>query len=359
VLNIANSETLPGALKKMKIGSVSHLVFILGLIALLCGCGGSTLPPAPAVTDVFVAGFVENNNGSESAIYWKNGAATILPDLGHSSEAHAIAVSGNDVYVAGIEGNGTQDLAVYWKNGAPVVLTDGAKRGFANAIFVTGNDVYVAGGENGIAEYWKNGAPVALTDGIFNAQANSITVSGADVYVAGFQNKTTVIDPLNLLTVQVAKYWKNGVPVELTTGLEPANAFSIFVSGPDVYVAGFENHTLPGGGVAKYWKNGLAMELSGQNTFASSIVVSGTNVFVAGNDERTGEFAETWINGTPHPLNSAGNTSNANQLAISGTDVYVAGGEGPTAKYWKNGTPVALTDGKNFATAMSIAVVGH
>ncbi len=276
-----------------------------------------------------------------------------------------LAVVGSDVYVAGTEGTGTQDLAVYWKNGIPVVLTNGTKRGLANSIFVSGSDVYVAGNEDSIAEYWKNGVPVALTDGIFGAQANAITVSGTDVYVAGYQNKTTVLDPTHTLTVQVAKYWKNGVPVELTTGLEPAMAFSISVSGTDVYVAGWENRTLTGGSIAKYWKNGAAVELTTQpNTWASSIVASGTNVYVAANITEGGStieliFPRSWQNGTLQSLNTGNDNVVANQLADFGTDVYVAGDQGITAMVWKNGVSTALSDGVNFAQATSIAVVSH
>ena len=45
------------------------------------------------------------------------------------SVANAIAVYGNDVYVAGNRG---VDLALYWKNGRPEILG----RGRANAIVV-------------------------------------------------------------------------------------------------------------------------------------------------------------------------------------------------------------------------------
>ena len=350
----------------MKIKYSAYSLFLTAVLGCLTACGGSTKPQTvtTAAADVFVAGLVDENNVS-TAVYWQNGVPTRLPDLGHGAEAYSIAVVGSDVYVAGTEGSsGSQDLAVYWKNGIPVVLTDGTKRGLASSIFVSGSDVYVAGNEDRIAEYWKNGVPVALTDDISGAQANAITVSGTDVYVAGYQDKTTILDPTHTLTVQVAKYWKNGVPVELTTGLEPAIAFSISVSGTDVYVAGWENRTLTGGGIAKYWKNGAAVELTTQpNTWASSIVASGANVYVAANITQGGStlnnLAETWQNGTIQSLNTGNDNVAANQLAVFGTDVYVVGTAGINAVVWKNGVSTPLTDGSNFAMANSIAVVSH
>lgn len=98
-----------------------------------------------------------------------------------------------------------------------------------------------------------------LTDGSTGAEANSIAVSGTDVYVAGTQWDGNSIQYSDGYTVYhhnpIAKYWKNGKPVNLTDGSKWAEARSIVVSGTDVYVAGFE------GSIAKYWKNGSPSSL--------------------------------------------------------------------------------------------------
>ena len=67
------------------------------------------------------------------------------------------------------------------------------KTGFSNgkSIYVSdGGDVYVAGhesSENGdVAKLWKNGIPILLSDGSNNAYALSVNGSDTDVYVVGY-----------------------------------------------------------------------------------------------------------------------------------------------------------------------------
>ena len=85
-------------------------------------------------------------------------------------------------------------------------------------------DVYVAGVENNgvfdVAKYWKNGIPVDLSDGSSQASANSIVVSGSDVYVAGWVRNSST-------QKAVAVYWKNGIAVNLTDGSHDTYATSI------------------------------------------------------------------------------------------------------------------------------------
>ena len=267
---------------------VAFLALVSLFLISTLACGGGPSKAQPLTTHAYVAGFEENDAGLEIATYWNDGNKSALGAGTYGSIATAIAVSGADVYVAGVEGNGTNDVAKYWKNGVPVALTDGTQRGFANSIAVSGSDVYVAGGEqslgSAVAKYWKNGAPVVLPDLGQGALAQSIFVSGPDVYVAGWQNKTTQIDPTHSVSAAVATYWKNGVPTELTNGTTLSIAYSIFVAGPDVYVAGLACQTLTAGcALATYWKNGIQVELTNAtDTTASSIFISGTHIYVSG-----------------------------------------------------------------------------
>ena len=60
-----------------------------------------------------------------------------LTDGSKQAEAKSIAVSGNDVYVAGYEDKGYYDfVAKYWKNGTPVILGDVSKYSEASSIFL-------------------------------------------------------------------------------------------------------------------------------------------------------------------------------------------------------------------------------
>ena len=210
------------------------------------------------------------------AKYWKNGGNPITLTSSSCAEAMSIAVSGTDVYVAGLESNGSNILvAKYWKNGVAVNLTDGTQTAQANSIAVVGSDVYVAGleADNGVsvAKYWKNGNPISLTDGTKHAFAYSIAVVGSDVYVLGSEEKSsgTYID----------KYWKNGtvVPLTIPVGNVVAEAFDITVSGSDVYVAGYilSGYTASGGytvSKAVYWKNGTPVTLGNGAAYGVAVV---------------------------------------------------------------------------------------
>jgi hypothetical protein len=180
---------------------VPTLVASLGLLTsalMTTGCGSSSSSQrltSNTVTDVYVAGWQNTSAAGNDfvATYWKNGNAVLLSQL--PSTANSIAVSGNDVYVAGSVEGSQHGIAVYWKNGTQIDLTDGSSEASANSIFVQGTDVYVTGnvlGSNSsAATYWKNGVPVVLDP---NAYVQNIVVSGTDVYVAGSKSKPVRID---------------------------------------------------------------------------------------------------------------------------------------------------------------------
>ena len=249
-----------------------------------------------------------------------------------------------------------------------VILLSSCQKEINNADRVTNPDtetnVYIAGtewdGVNIIPKYWKNGTAVNLSTTSKNVEAYSIYVSGNDVYVAGKVYADNPVFPGD----GIAIYWKDGNPVYLTDGI---SANSVIVSGNDVYVAGdgaiVDNCPrnvpcmFPVRFVAKYWKNGVPVILSDSTKInsASSIAISGSDVYVAGF-----EFvwpltnAKYWKNGQPVVLSTRQSVTYS--IAVSGNDVYVAGEEDSKPTYWKNGIPVKLSD--ETGDAKSIAVSG-
>ena len=222
-----------------------------------------------------------------------------------------------------------------------------------------GPDVYVAGSIGNNAVIWKNGLPTYLTTGSSQAAANSVFVSGTDVYVGGYERSGFG---------DIAKVWKNGVATNLGGGLYPngssfdARANSVFVSGTDVYVAGYAANG------AVIWKNAVMTTLAGGSTQnyanAFSVFVSGADVYVAGTAQvpfPNDQAAILWKNSLTNNLTTNGSTlASASSVYLSGTDVYVAGKEslqGTTkAKVWKNG--VATTLSNVFSAANSVFVSG-
>jgi hypothetical protein len=203
-----------------------------------------------------------------------------------------------------------------------------------------------------------------------SSAANAIYISGPDIYTAGYGTKLTSGTQTNGICDgecffdQVAKYWKNGTGVELTDPLKGNSyANSIFVAGSDVYVVG-QQGIIPA--FAVLWKNGMADTLTDgtHSGEARSVFVSGSDVYVCGQDgyQYIAAVAKYWKNGTAVDLTDGKKGAAATSITVSGNDVYVAGFEGndqiSVAKYWKNGVAVNLTDGSHWAEARSIFVSG-
>lgn len=319
---------------------------------------GNTNPPVTTISDVYVAGYEIISTGKNVAKYWKNGTAVSLTNGTRDAVARAIFVDGNDVYVAGYQdkAGSVLNIATYWKNGVAYSLSvtgTGGTFDAANSIFISGTDVYAAGLEraangNDVAKYWKNGTPINLTDGSKDANAQSIFVAGNDVYVAGSEDKSVASSK------GVAKYWKNGVAVSLTDGATDANAAAILVVGTDVYVAGTVNDST-GYSKAVYWKNGNMVSLSSgsQNSAGYSIFANGSDVYVGGKNGNAAIQSGYWKNslagfaGLAPAATYPGGEELLGGIAVNGTDVYAAGSyfDGSTrrAVVWQKGVVSTLS----------------
>jgi hypothetical protein len=215
---------------------------------------------AVSAGNIYGEGFDRSGN----IAYWTNGIETNLngtlpAGVGYSFSASGITVSGNNVYVSGsiyyinYDGVGAYgNNAIYWTNSALVNLY---QHGYGGAVYpattgvaVSGNDVYVAGNMDIDADsmawcgYWKNNTKVDLLfrSGGTYASTTGIAVSGSDVYVIG-----NYISPSGGQAV----YWKNG---NLNTLPGGAGATAIATFGSDVYIVGGDAD----GAHFDIWKNG-------------------------------------------------------------------------------------------------------
>ena len=342
-------------------------------------------------------------NSGDTLEYWNNGSpVTLATTSAAGNYLSGMALVNNSVYVTG--GGDANPSALFgevWTSvqNQPVQsssLLDTADNGsniHANGIFVSSTgDVYVAGtvwynGQSNvpyttptaayplsgyIATYWKNGKAVNLPSTGYLAGGAStssehadyvsgIFVNGSDVYVSGGSNQY-IIDSAN--TYQFARYWKNGVSVNLSAGLIDSstggtvtsrpNTTGIFVSGSDVYVSGTLSRSQ-----ALYWKNGTSIFLTGVGTLgaaAQSIFVAGSDVYAVGYvDSAAASYAAIWKNGVHKTLSAYPST--ANGITVSGDTVYVAGSENVNGKsyatVWANGQATHLGAG---GAAWAVAV---
>ena len=263
---------------------------------------------------------------------------------------------------------GSDDQAAYWKNGEKTMLhAMGAdwSTSSAKSIFVANNKVYACGdikySQYNYAGLWvvDEGTgtitETQLTPDKTSSLVYSVFVSGNDVYVSGYDNRAGYYPVC----------WKNNVPMALNMGDRTGVfgfAYSVYVSGNDVYVAG--TIQTPPVIEAVYWKNSdapvvLSSSTGGQagdpanNITANSIYVSGNDVYACGNNETKPVY---WKNGVAVQLPGA---TDAYSIFVYGNDVYVAGAvygsfqAGYQAVYWKNGVKIALDDINNLGRLVS------
>jgi len=276
--------------------------------------------------DVYVVGV--SGLATQSAVYWKNGVATTLSPNAYGAQANCIAIHGNDIYIGGaiysvtsqtgnVTTTGTQPT--YWKNGVAATIPGASA---INSIVVNGNNVYIAGvaitpansnstNSTAIAAYWENGGPAVTLSypqsyqAYYGSQVNAIAVSGADVYAAGITGEYP------------PEYWKNGVATPLTNGTVLNSAYGIATNGTDVYVVG----DIPANGTdyaAAYWKNNIPVVLSttpsgnpGSSLFSTAyaVALNGKDVYIAGQAWDNGSSyyaAYFWKNGVPTILSNGG-----------------------------------------------------
>ncbi|WP_298903824.1 hypothetical protein [uncultured Psychroserpens sp.] len=201
---------------------------------------------------------------------------------------------------------------------------------------------------------WVDEELTVLTNGQTNAEAFSVFVSGDDVYVAGYEELGNGIS--------IAKYWKNGVSVNLSDGTRDAIAYDILVDGEDVYVVGEEDSEIPGGrNIATYWVNGMPTLLTDGTEFAAAraLALYEGEIHIVGKE---GSIAKYWVNGTSISLTDGTDSAFANDISIDQGEVYIALRENreinnddiQVASYWNNNQITVLENNTSFAGAFGI-----
>jgi len=187
---------------------------------------------------------------------------------------------------------------------------------------------------SGDAKLWKNGVAQNLTDGTYHAEPYSVFVSGNNVHVGGYEYFDKYIDGYFFSNWGYsATLWTNGTAQKLSNEVTSV-IYSVFVSGSDVYAVGYDrNDEEYNQEVAILWKNGIRQALSpveDECSYAQSVFVSGSDVYVAFRQHASNPriyVASLWKNGVIQTLTDGTRYSMANSVFVSGSDAYVAGWE--------------------------------
>lgn len=347
----------------MNTKSILTIIISTALIISSCKTKKSDLPNIlPIAKKVYVAGYEQNSAGYYVGKYWVDTTLTSIAVAGSDVLLYDIEVSGTDVYVFGQVDPQTSGQRKYsiWKNGS-ILYDNVASANFnpsGTSLVVSGSDLYLCGESYSAtaptqrAAVWKNGTVTILPQNLAYSYATNIFVDGSVVYVLGRDYSSTQ---------EVAVIWKNGVR-EVITGCE--QAISVFVTGTDVYIAGNDTESN-----AAYWKNGVKTILPVSATSDASstgIKVVGTDIYVSGVENlATGvDVAIYWKNSVKTTLATIGSGFNSESFGIDveGNNVYVCGwverntAGDYSAAIWKNAVLTNLTPGSSYAEALSVIV---
>lgn len=210
------------------------------------------------------------------------------------------------------------------------------------------NDIYVAyDRNNGITiqrvKYYKNDQPgIPLMDNGKNTEAFSIFMSGNDVYLPG-------------TTMDKAVYWKNGQLIPIENSYQRSAAIDMVVVGDDVYVAGnVSEDPYWSNTQARYWKNGQEVKLQSPNrtgrAWVQSISVIDNDVYVIGREESY--IPIYWKNGK---LMDSFQLDRVSVIKSINGNIYAVGSQNKKAAYWKNGKITILTTEESLASGIAVS----
>jgi hypothetical protein len=334
-----------------------YTLLFLVLCIFFWSCKKKSKPDVGPITpDIYLAGGSQAANGNYIAQYWKNDKVVELINVNYPLAGGFIAVSGTDIHVVNQAYRLTYMHGLYWKNGTSIAFSKNPEPEYVSDLAVSGQNVYIVGIPSQsprYAAYWKNGEAVIYPDAV-NGSASGISLSGNDVYLAG---------SVSVGGKRVASYWRNGNRVSLASDTDSSFAFAITTRNSDVHVVGQKgSHYAEKNYYATYWKNGVEVSLTDHSedySVAKDIAIAGNDVYIVGYVKKGNtKEAKIWKNGVPSTLPS-GNT--VSSIFVFNDDIYVTGSgggsfDGGRAMYWKNATPIFLSDGTRNVWVSSIFV---
>lgn len=223
--------------------------------------------------------------------------------------------------------------------------------------------LHSVGREDYVATYWHAGNAHRLGKTGVTSDANSLFVSGNDVLIVGYEMSSS--------GKYTAMLWKNNLATSLTDGNEDARANGVAVVGSDVYVVGQRKLPNNGNWIATLWKNGEPMSLSDPTTTNASaydITVVGTDVYIIGESRILSELSSRhvyWKNGELSYLSNNEVGSGNQSITSSGNQVYMMwcgayNSLGDSRVYYKDllGSAELLTDSPDDTRGEDIKLKG-
>ncbi len=259
------------------------------LFFLTTGCGGgskSSSPPGfskpldPPVNSnpiIYIAGDYLVNSEEQRGCYWKEKGLKELP--GFDGVAKSVTVFNGTVYTAGMYWYGGRFIACFWKGQIVQRLETNTTSAAEAIVHSADGTVYIVGTyydselSHHASCYWKvTGETVEriklpIANGGSDTNIFAAAISGDTVYTLGRYWKDGHFNVC---------YWEGTKRFDLESIPE---AYSIFVSGEDIYIGGWYNN------IPCYWKNSERIGLNrdgANNGVVKSIVVSNGTVYCGG-----------------------------------------------------------------------------
>jgi Rax2 C-terminal beta propeller domain/Secretion system C-terminal sorting domain/Bacterial Ig domain len=285
-------------------------------------------------SDVYAAGLFAT--GETSCIAKWDGARWSALGSGLNTSVTTIAVSGTDLYAGGaFSSAGTIPVNNIAKwNGTSWSALGSGLNNFVSAIAVNGNEVYVGGqftaAGNVAANYiakWDGTSWSALGTGM-NNNVYAIAISGGMVYAGGTFTSAGGV-PVNYIAKWDGTNWS-----ALGSGLRSVQygyVGAIAVSGSDVYIGGGVFDTAGGVrlyGIAKWNGANWSALGNGIGSNVDAIAVRGNEVYAGGRFTGAGGIVANRIakwDGTSWSALGSGLNNSVNTIAVNDNAVYAAG----------------------------------